>query len=110
MPSCRPGNGIGGTRARTTVPRLGAGAGTGRSAGTSASDRVAGGGKDSLQVAGTAMGTGQFHLILLVHHQDFQVFVTVQAFEFEYRHLGLLLENFFKKLAIISKLSSDVSS
>jgi hypothetical protein len=57
---------------------------------------VAGGGQDTFQVAGTAIGTGHFHLLLLVHDQDFHVFVTVKAFEFKNRHLELLLEKFSK--------------
>jgi len=74
---------------------LGAGTGIGRPTGTAAGNRVGRGREDSFQVTGTAMGTGHFHFILLIYHQDFHVFVTVQAFEFEYGHFDLLMEKSF---------------
>jgi hypothetical protein len=51
---------------------------------------VTGGGKDTLQVAGTALGAGDLYLLLFVHHQDLLVFVTFHAFKFENGHLILL--------------------
>jgi hypothetical protein len=57
---------------------------------------VVGGGENSFQVTGTAMGTNHFHLLLLIHHQAFHVFVAVKAFKFEYGHLDLLVEKFSK--------------
>jgi hypothetical protein len=68
----------------------------GRLAGTAAVDHVTGRGEDPLQVSGTAFRADKRHLFLFVHHQHFHVFVTVQAFEFEYGHCGLLVENFLK--------------
>jgi len=95
MASCRPGNGVAGARARTASPRLGADTGIDRLAGTTAADRMVGGGENSFQVAGTAVGTDHFHLLVFIHYQDLLVFVTVQAFEFEYGHLVLLMKIIF---------------
>jgi hypothetical protein len=88
---CRPRDGIGATRTRTAGPRLGADPGIGRLTRSAACDGVVGGGQDSLQVAGTAMGTDHFHLFLLIHYQHFHVFVTIHALEFKYGHLDLLM-------------------
>jgi hypothetical protein len=71
---------------------LGTCTGISRLAGTAAADRVVGGGEDSFQVAGTAVGTCHLNFFLLIHHQDFHVLITVQALKFEYGHLDLLME------------------
>jgi hypothetical protein len=68
----------------------------GRLAGTPAGDHVTGRRENPLQVSGTAFRADELHLFLLVQHQYFHVFVTVQAFEFEYGHWDLLVENFLK--------------
>jgi hypothetical protein len=41
-----------------------------------------GGGKDTLQIAGTAFRAHHFHFILLVHDQEFHIFIAIQTFEF----------------------------
>lgn len=91
MVSCRSWNGIGGTRTGTAGSCLGAGAGIVRMTGIAAGYGVIGGGQDSFQVPGAAMGTGHLHLLLLIHHQELYVLVTVKAFEFEYGHFNLLM-------------------
>jgi hypothetical protein len=69
---------------------LGACTGWGVFSSATAGNCMIGGGQYSFQVAGAAFGTGHFHLFPFAHHQYFQVFVTVQAFEFEYGHVVLL--------------------
>jgi len=47
---------------------------------------MAGAAENPFQVSGTAVRAFYFDFFIFVHYQYFNVFITVQAFEFIYRH------------------------